>query len=798
MAGDRVHGGSGRDSPARVSDLGHWRAFGAYCLIQLVLAAVALTTSFPTSGAVCVLMVVTGVTALGTGIVRYRPVHAAGWWLICGGTLTLLLAHAITASSDGLTAAATVVKSPAIPFALATIPLTVVGLTVLSHRRGAAGLLDGLDASMVAAATLLLSWLAVTNLVMPSSGLTVAEFLLPFGVIAVFAAAVKLLMSTGFTNMSLVLVVLSVAALLGSTTMILIPSIHSALFVGTRTTKVLWAASGALLGAAALHPSFRRRMRPAHSMSADLSTWRIVVFAVIAVLVPLGIATDLLNRSTDFDHTAAGVAGPVASAVVLLVLLVGRLAVTARLSDRHSDVLRQQKVALVQVIDQHEALQRDLAYRATHDPLTGLANRVVLGERLDRVLGPSADVETLHALLLLDLDGFKDVNDTYGHPVGDDLLTAVAVRLLNITPSDGLIARLGGDEFAMIVTIADPLAATSHGQDILRALGAPFLIDGHELLVSASVGLLLIDPLSARMTPSEALRDADLSLYAAKNTGKARIVVFEPRLRDARLERSRLGVRLRHALSDGEVYVQYQPIVDLGTRAVVAVEAMPRWIGPDGDVVPPEQFVPAAEKTGVINALGEHVLRVACAAASGWNETHDVAVAVNISGHHLADPGFVDLVVDVLAEHSMPAEGLILELTEASFIDTSPGQTGFVQLEKLRARGIRIAIDAFGTGSSSLSAIAELPVDIVKLDRAFVQGGGNTTAAAPNWAFVGAILQAIASLGLQAVAKGVETPQQDRALRMLGCRWAQGYLFAPPAPAAAIDRLVAAGTAGVI
>jgi diguanylate cyclase (GGDEF)-like protein len=768
--------------------------FLAYCLVQILFAVLIVVAPVGISGSAAIVMAILGVTALTIGIVLRRPARPSGWWLIVAGSFTLLVGHVAAATANGLSYAMAS-SEPVPPLLVATaLALLAVGLAVLGRRsNGDAGEVDAIDAAMVAAGLVLLAWILIADVIKPlAAGPTVSMFLVPLGVLAVLATAVKFAMSTGLRTASIALLALAMAALLVSMVDAAIPGVQDDTLVGARTSKLLWGAHSGLIGAAALHPSFSQRTPSARRTGAGLPVWRIALFGTIAVVVPLALAFDLLHRSTTLGRSVVGVAGPTAAAAALLLLLIGRLAVTARTSDRRAEVLRLRTGALAQAIEKQEALQRQLAHRALHDPLTGLANRIVVGERMESVLGRVGG-GPLHAFLLLDLDGFKDINDTYGHPVGDEVLIAVASRLRAVAPAGCLVARLGGDEFAMLFEVTDPINARTKAEEILKAFGPPFVVGGQELFLSASIGLLPVEMESGPTTPSDALRDADLSLYAAKNSGKSRIVTFEPRLRSARVERARISAGLHQALAHGEFILHYQSIVDLNTRAVVAVEALIRWQPPDGRLVLPKQFIPVAEATGLINAVGEWVIRDACATARRWYDAYGVAVSVNVSGQQLNDPSFENMVAGVLAENRMPGTSLILELTESSLVDTAPERSEFLALRRLREHGVRIAIDDFGTGYSSLSYISHLPADMVKLDQSLAQDGGRGTTTAPNWAFTGAILQAISSLGLSAIAEGVETAEQDQALRRLRCPYAQGYLYSRPEPAAAIDRVLAHG-----
>ena len=353
------------------------------------------------------------------------------------------------------------------------------------------------------------------------------------------------------------------------------------------------------------------------------------------------------------------------------------------------------------------------------------------------------------------------------------------------------MARLGGDEFAILIDAVRAPEALRQAEAVLGAIQQPVHVDDQELYLSASIGLLVVDPTETPLEPSEALRDADLALYAAKNLGKNRVVAFEPRLRSERQERVRISAGLQRALSHGELRLNYQPIIHLLTGDILAVEALVRWRPPGGQSMPPAQFIPVAEATGLITALGARVLRQACRDARRWHEQYGVAVSVNVSGQQLHDPGFVDMVLGILAECGMLGSALIIELTEDSLVGTSSERPESMQLGRLREHGVRVAIDDFGTGYSSLAYISELPADIVKLDRSFAQGKDSATGGGPNWAFTAAILEAIASVGLDAVAEGVETPEQAEALRSVHCPYGQGFLFSRPVSLRRIERILA-------
>ncbi len=441
-------------------------------------------------------------------------------------------------------------------------------------------------------------------------------------------------------------------------------------------------------------------------------------------------------------------------------------------------------------VTQQRRLQNDLAYRAFHDPLTGLPNRVLFQERVGRALALSRDDERVVGVLLIDLDEFKLVNDTMGHGAGDELLIAVAARLTGILQACDTAARLGGDEFAVLVEGAATAAEVERIADrVVGALSAPLDLAGG-MTTSASVGVTTTP--DAQST-AEMLSQADLALYAAKAAGKGRWRRYQPALRLAALDRLDVRTELEQALAAGAFELRYQPIVELGGGEIVGVEALLRWQHPRRGAVPPAEFIPVAEETGLIVPLGAWVLHRALQDLARWRRESALArrltLSVNVSAHQVRAPGFRDTMIDALARWDVSAQWLTLEITETALLAESDEVSA--DLIELRSLGLRIAIDDFGTGYSSLEYLRLHPVDVLKVDRSFTHGIEDSRRQA---ALVGTIVHLARALDLRVVAEGVETTAQRDALMLSGCDLGQGYLFSVPVPADTVALWLRAGT----
>jgi diguanylate cyclase (GGDEF)-like protein len=632
-------------------------------------------------------------------------------------------------------------------FYLSAYPMLVMGLVLLSRRRGndVAGLIDP---AIVAIGIGLVFWVFVMHPIAAGTTASMAERIIgvayPAADALLLAILARFFTSSGRSTPSARLLNLAALLLLVSDIAYSLISLYGATEDGS-VIDAGWLISYVAWAAAALHPSMRRTGTPAiRPGDTRVGRSRLVLLAVSSLLAPALLFVPGIGANTvDRMSIAFG-------AVLLFVLVVLRMSSFVTQVQRQSDLLE------------------DLAMA---DDLTGLANR----RRLEQGLTEGLTAGPIQ-VALLDLDDFKEVNDALGHAVGDRLLIAVAERLRRAAGPDALVARMGGDEFAVLLTGTTAAAADADAARLAGSLREPVRAAGHDLLIGVSIGLA---DGTGTDDPIEVLRRADVAMYAAKKTGGTSRR-HTPDLDDNADAQARLGAELRTALDAGQFRLFYQPIVELPHGRLRAVEALVRWDHPERGIISPDRFIPAAEHNGLIIELGEWILRTACAQAvewlADWGTLAPDRISVNVSARQLAQPGFAAVVARALEDTGLPVGRLTVEVTETAVFG---GGQAVQTLNELHELGVRIALDDFGTGHSSLGLLQTVPVDVLKVDKSFVD---NITMAGRHAVIATALIRVSEGLGLVAVAEGVETAEQAAELHRLGYRLAQGYHFGKPVP----------------
>jgi diguanylate cyclase (GGDEF)-like protein len=519
---------------------------------------------------------------------------------------------------------------------------------------------------------------------------------------------------------------------------------------------------------------FNRRVADIYGVPPDKVSPGMTSRELLRLVAAHGIATDVDPEATlaaQREFISERKAGVVAE----------RLSDGRTISISHSPMPDGGFVATFEDITERLAAEERIRHLAHYDALTDLPNRVTFYERMAAILAHLRRSESV-AVLSFDLDHFKNVNDTLGHPVGDLLLKAAAERMRSCVREEDLVARLGGDEFAVVQVPSDESpSASALAARLIEVVGAPYDLEGNQVVVGASVGVA-IAPADGR-DPDALMKNADLALYRAKADGGGTYRFFEMAM-DARMQARRaLELDLRRAVVKGEFEVHYQPIIDVKTGQITSCEALVRWKHPERGMIPPLEFIPIAEETGLIVPIGEWVLRQACAEAAHWPEA--VTVSVNLSPAQFKSRTLVQAVVGALGSSGLPADRLELEITELVLIQEADG--AFAILHQLRDLGIRIAMDDFGTGYSSLGYLRSFPFDKIKIDQSFIR---DLPGKEGSLAIVRAVVGLSSSLGITTTAEGVETKEQLERLSSEGCNEVQGFLFSAPRPAAEIKHLL--------
>jgi diguanylate cyclase (GGDEF)-like protein len=707
-----------------------------------------------------------------------RPARSLPWYLLAAAMFTLINGDTIYNVLTDIFHQIEPFPSAADASYLFTYPLAAAGIMMMVRLRNPYRDITALvDALLLAAGLTLMIWVFIIT---PTVDQKQANWLgsavsvgYPVGDVLLLVVMLRLLTGGGMHGPSAILLVTGSLGLMTSDVAYLTVRLYGTWHVGS-AADLGWVTFYISWACAALHPSMVDLTRP-NLRSSPLATGRITPLALTALIAPALLLFEALKRSLRDAPVIA-----VFSAVMFVLVIV-------RLSLQSRQLRYQESVA------HSRAMVRELRNRAYHDSLTGLANRAKFQERAERAFQRVHETGGAVCMLLIDLDNFKEVNDTLGHRAGDELLKAAAGRLRAAVRPGDLAARFGGDEFAVLLADGSPTeGAEALAARLIRTFNAPFLIWDAQADVRASIGVATSadGPLGPGEDATDVLlRSADLALYAAKADGRATWRRYQPQLYEAAMERMRLRTSLDQAIEREELFVCYQPIVELGGPLRVAgFEALFRWQHPELGLLPPSQFIPLAEETGQILALGAFVIGRAIADAADWNAGRPPReakhVTVNVSAHQFLEDGMVDEINRKLRSAGLPSDLLILEITETAFLHHHGSEVSR-NLNALSALGVRIAVDDFGTGYSSIAYLRDLSIHILKADRSFVD---RIAEDADHLALLQGIVAVASALDIDVVAEGVETARQQELLRAMGCSFGQGYLYSPAVP---IDRVAA-------
>jgi diguanylate cyclase len=724
----------------------------------------------PLQNATFVLLGTATVIATILAVRMYRPRLRWPWWLICGAMVIFLVAgvfRQVLHTLGNLTATRSIVPDLISLSGYVVIGIGLIGLA-RARRKGKADDFDTLlDAAVAGLAALTLAWVYLVDptLFNRHSPVSVRILLSSYPPMSVFlvAIAARFAFNPGTKR------ALAYRFLLAALGFMLVgDALYMLLEIGVVSVPASiidlpYALSYVAFGATVLHPSMRELCEPMTSEEVAPRRGRLALVGV-ALGLPVFV-TVMRNDTTMGDRIAL-------SAIVLM------LTATA--------IWR-----LLRAVRGHARSEARLTYQARHDALTGLPNRLVVQEHLSRALAHVAARESNVAVLFLDVDRFKLVNDTLGHSRGDELLVSVARRLADHARPVDLVAHTGADEFVIVLGDVDDQAhAVELGETVRRSFQVPFTIRESEIYSSASLGVAFADGRNPNIDAESMLRDADIALYRAKDAGRDTVTVFESAMREGVTERLALERDLRHALERGQLHLHFQPVVQLPDGSIEGFEALLRWSHPSHGDIPPVRFIPIAEESGLIVEIGCWVLQEACRWLARWRRDVPLAinlyVAVNVSARQLRDGVFLETVKSALCDNDLPGEALALELTESLLMENPTAAANL--LAALRQLDIRLLIDDFGTGYSSLAYLKRFPVDTVKIDQSFVEALDREDTSEES--LVAAIIAMAGALGMTTIAEGVETARQESRLIELGCRAVQGFLYSRPVPPEAVPGML--------
>ncbi|MFH8248979.1 putative bifunctional diguanylate cyclase/phosphodiesterase [Microbacterium sp. B2969] len=692
--------------------------------------------------------------AIVAGVRLNRPSARSAWYLMAVGVFLSAVADGIFSwivRVQGEDAFPTLADA----FYLAAYPFFAAGLLLLIRaRRPLKDLAGFLDSAILTAGLGLVVWVLLAAPTMENhhdswlaAGVSTAY---PVADIVLLGMLIGLITIPGSRSVSLILLVLAIVLLI---VVDLAAALLDLLSAPSTSIDALWLASYALWGAAALHTSMRTLSEPAIQADVQFPGTRLAALAVATFVAPVMLILEHL-LGLPIDGWPIGIA-----TLVMFALLIARMKIA----------IDQIAAANRQRIEAQEAL----AYQAAHDALTDLPNRALAVELITAALSGVTGAADRVALLFLDLDGFKRVNDTLGHDAGDELLRVMAGRLRENVRAGDVACRLGGDEFVILLApLTDEADAVAVANRLVPVLSAPVTVAGqHDVSVGASIGVAVSR--GQGTSPDALLKEADSAVYGAKRSGRGRVKVFDAEMRRELHARTELERDLSRAIERNQLIVHYQPIVHLASGGVQGFEALVRWPR-DGRLLPPSAFVPIAEESELVCDLDAWVLRQATRQLAHWNERSGsrwLSMAVNVSGRHIVRPRVVAEVREAVAAAGVDPAQLVLEITETALVDDS---IAVKHLDELRHDGIAIGIDDFGTGYSSIARLEDLPIDILKIDRRFT----HTTGSSPR--LLRMIVETGHALGLRLIVEGVETEDQLALLRSIGCESAQGYLLGRP------------------
>ena len=725
------------------------------------------------------------VVAILMGIRINRPEHRSPWFLLAGG-------HALFVAGDVLYTFYTHVLGVEVPWPSLADPIYLIGylliiagmLKMVRLRSGGQDRAALLDSLVVSTALGSLLWIVTISPYSGDTSLTLLEKVTsmsyPLMDLALISVVIRLLISVARRTPANLLLTTAFVLLFAADSLYAIASLTGTyLGSGGFTTDGFWLISYVVAGAAALHPSMSKMFEPS---PAALILARARVFLVVGSFLFIPV---LLGVQSLLGHELQIPVVVIASAT-LTILLFARIEGLLKEIRSKVTLLETQQETLEDSLTEREALAEQLRFQAFHDPLTGTANRDLFLDRLRHWMSRRRDGERA-ALMFLDLDDFKSINDGYGHGAGDSLLRHTAARLQSALRPEDTVGRFGGDEFVILIEDADAISAECVARRLLAAVSEPLQTEGVLLSIHASLGIALAE---GETDPNELLQKADLAMYKAKSAGKSRYAFSDPLDSQQAVRKRLIATELPVAMAAGRIGIHYQPIVDLATGRIEGVEALSRWHHTDLGMVPPLEFIPVVEESNAILDFDLHVIGLAINQLAEWAksdpELKDLKMSVNLSTRSLEDHALPARFGALLEASGVPGNQIVVEVTETSILKARL----IDQVWALKKLGVRIALDDFGTGYSSLAHLRDLPVDILKIDRSFVQDLPDEQAEE----LVAAIFEMAARFSIVVVAEGIENPLQLRSLRAVGGGSGQGYLLARPASAEEILATLTLGT----